>query len=99
MLVSDLGLPDGSGLELMRELRARRPVRGIALTGFGRREDVADTHAAGFDCHLTKPVELATLVATIESLRRTRARSTPRIRRPRARPLRRPTSISTKHGR
>lgn len=69
VLVSDLGLPDGSGLEVMRALRAHRPVRGIALTGFGRREDLAQTRDAGFECHLTKPVDLPTLLAAIEELR------------------------------
>jgi CheY-like chemotaxis protein len=69
MIVSDLGLPDGSGLDLMRTLKARKPVRGIALTGYGRREDIARTREAGFDRHLTKPVDLPTLLATIASLR------------------------------
>lgn len=69
LVVSDLGLPDGSGLDLMRALRAKRPLRGIALTGYGRREDVDGTLDAGFDRHLTKPVDVPTLVATIESLR------------------------------
>ena len=69
VLVSDLGLPDGSGLDLMRAIRARKSMRGIALTGYGRREDLADTRAAGFDRHLTKPVDPPTLIAAIESLR------------------------------
>jgi PAS domain S-box-containing protein len=69
MVVSDLGLPDGSGLDLMRVLKARKPVRGIALTGYGRREDLAETRDAGFDRHLTKPVDVPTLIAAIESLR------------------------------
>ena len=69
LLVSDLGLPDGSGLDLMRTLKARKPIRGIALTGYGRREDVADTRDAGFERHLTKPVDLPNLIAAIESLR------------------------------
>ena len=69
MLVSDLGLPDGSGLDLMRMLKARKPIQGIALTGYGRGEDVADTREAGFERHLTKPVDVDTLIAAIESLR------------------------------
>lgn len=69
VIVSDLGLPDGSGLDLMRAIKTRKPMRGIALTGYGRREDLDDTHAAGFDRHLTKPVDPSTLIAAIESLR------------------------------
>ncbi len=69
LVVSDLGLPDGSGLDVMRTLKARKPLRGIALTGYGRREDIVDTRAAGFDRHLTKPVDPPELVAAIESLR------------------------------
>ena len=69
MVVSDLGLPDGSGLDLIRLLKARKPMRGIALTGYGRREDLDDTTRAGFERHLTKPVDISTLIAAIESLR------------------------------
>jgi CheY-like chemotaxis protein len=62
LLISDLGLPDGSGLDLMRVL-ARRPkrVRAIALSGFGTEDDVQRSLAAGFAAHLTKPVPMATL--------------------------------------
>ncbi len=55
--VLDLGLPDGSGLELMRRLRARRDLPGIALTGFGRDEDITQCREAGFDAHLVKPAD------------------------------------------
>ena len=47
LLVSDLGLPDGSGLDLMRRLR---PMKGIALTGYGMEDDVEKTREAGFLC-------------------------------------------------
>ncbi len=69
VVVSDLGLPDGSGFDLVRALNARKPIRSIALTGYGQPNDVADTREAGFDRHLTKPVDVATLIAAIESLR------------------------------
>jgi PAS domain S-box-containing protein len=70
VIVSDLGLPDGSGIDLMRHVRARRKsTRAIALTGYGRREDLDETTRAGFDRHLTKPVDVRTLIAAIESLR------------------------------
>ncbi|MFP5284955.1 MAG: response regulator, partial [Thermoanaerobaculia bacterium] len=57
----DLGLPDGSGLDLMRELGARHGLRGIALSGYGMEEDVQRSREAGFETHLTKPVNLETL--------------------------------------
>jgi CheY-like chemotaxis protein len=56
LLISDIGLPDGTGYELMAELSAHRPLKGIALTGYGMEHDLADSRAAGFVAHLTKPV-------------------------------------------
>ncbi len=61
VVVSDIGLPDGSGLDLMRQLLARQPMRGIALSGFGMEEDLRKSREAGFEEHLTKPVDLAQL--------------------------------------
>ena len=57
LVVSDLGLPDGSGLELMRSLQQAHGLRGIALSGFGTDDDRAASAAAGFAEHLTKPVD------------------------------------------
>jgi CheY-like chemotaxis protein len=56
VVISDLGLPDLSGLALMRELRERYGLRGIAMSGYGMEEDIARSRAAGFMFHLTKPV-------------------------------------------
>jgi len=61
LLISDIGLPDGSGLDLMRTLSARQRVRGIALTGYGSAGDVAEALEAGFIMHLTKPVRVEEL--------------------------------------
>ncbi len=58
VVLSDLGLPDGSGLDLMRELQRRRPVAGIALSGYGMEEDLRQTREAGFCAHLVKPVDI-----------------------------------------
>ncbi|MDP9098434.1 MAG: ATP-binding protein, partial [Verrucomicrobiota bacterium] len=69
LLISDLGLPDGSGLELMRALRDAQGIKGIALSGFGTDEDVAASSAAGFAAHLTKPVDWDRLRAEIERIR------------------------------
>ncbi|HEX5759651.1 MAG TPA: ATP-binding protein [Thermoanaerobaculia bacterium] len=65
LVVSDLGLPDGSGYDLMRELAARYGLRGIALSGYGMEEDVRQSREAGFERHLTKPVDLRSLEAAI----------------------------------
>ncbi|MDQ6860155.1 MAG: ATP-binding protein [Verrucomicrobiota bacterium] len=65
VLVSDVGLPDGSGLELMRALK-ERGLSGIALSGFGMDDDRAASLAAGFSEHLTKPVDWPQLREAIE---------------------------------
>jgi PAS domain S-box-containing protein len=61
LLVSDIGLPDGNGCDLMREISKFQNLPGIALTGYGMEEDVARTYAAGFIAHLTKPVRVESL--------------------------------------
>ena len=68
LLISDLGLPDGSGLDLMKVLRDAQGIKGIALSGFGTDEDVAASEAAGFSAHLTKPVDWDRLRAEIDKL-------------------------------
>jgi len=69
LLISDLGLPDGSGHDLMRELRARgHKFPGIALSGYGQEDDILRSREAGFAVHLTKPVPRERLVESIASL-------------------------------
>jgi signal transduction histidine kinase len=68
LLISDIGLPDGTGFELMRELRALREVRGIALTGYGTEEDISRSREAGFVVHLTKPVLIQDLDRALAEL-------------------------------
>ncbi len=68
LVISDVGLPDGSGLELMQFLHSTRGWTGIALSGFGTAEDVAASAAAGFSAHLTKPVDWPQLRGTIDRL-------------------------------
>jgi len=63
-----LGLPDGTGIELMRELRDRYGLQGIALSGYGMDDDIASAHRAGFATHLTKPVAIAELRRVIAGL-------------------------------
>lgn len=68
LLISDLGLPDGSGLDLMREASADPKVLGIALSGYGMDDDLDRSREAGFQLHLTKPVQLEELEAAIQAL-------------------------------
>ena len=68
LVISDVGLPDGSGLDLMRDLRETQGLTGIALSGFGTDDDVAASTAAGFAEHLTKPVDWERLRSAIERL-------------------------------
>ncbi|HEV2845512.1 MAG TPA: ATP-binding protein [Thermoanaerobaculia bacterium] len=66
VLVSDIGRPDGSGLDLLRQLFDHHPeVLGIALTGFGMEEDLRQSQEAGFVEHLTKPINLGQLEQTL----------------------------------
>jgi PAS domain S-box-containing protein len=65
LVVSDLGLPDGSGFDLMRELRDRYGLQGIAVSGFGMEEDLRRSHESGFREHLVKPVDIDKLKAAI----------------------------------
>jgi CheY-like chemotaxis protein len=71
LLISDIGLPDGSGLELMQalsEARGGAPLKGIALSGFGMEEDIAASRQAGFERHLTKPVSFTSLETMLKEL-------------------------------
>jgi CheY-like chemotaxis protein len=66
LVVSDVGLPDATGYDLMRTLLARMPIKGIAMSGWGRPEDIEKSRAAGFAEHLTKPVALKKLEQAID---------------------------------
>jgi PAS domain S-box-containing protein len=57
VVLSDIGLPDGSGYDVISAAKRKQHVTGIALTGFGMDEDVKRSKKAGFDFHLTKPVD------------------------------------------
>ncbi|HEY4638277.1 MAG TPA: ATP-binding protein, partial [Candidatus Udaeobacter sp.] len=68
LLISDIGLPDRSGYELMREVRVNKRLPGIALSGFGSEQDVNQAKEAGFAEHLTKPINFERLEKTIQTL-------------------------------
>jgi signal transduction histidine kinase/ActR/RegA family two-component response regulator len=75
VLVSDIGMPEQDGFDLVRQLRALPPEKGgdipaIALTGYARDEDRAATRRAGYQAVTPKPVNLGELVATIRALAR-----------------------------
>jgi DNA-binding response OmpR family regulator len=67
-LVSDIGLPDGDGYMLMRELKDRYGMKGIALTGFDLEDDFKLSQEAGFSIHLVKPVKANALDLALRSL-------------------------------
>ena len=68
LMISDLGLPDRSGLDLMREARSRFGLRGIALTGYTDDDDVRACRQAGFARHIAKPVRFEDLLSAIDEL-------------------------------
>ncbi len=65
LLISDLGLPDGTGYDLMTQARQRQPLKGIALSGFDSSDEVRRGQQAGFCEHLVKPVDMKKLVTAI----------------------------------
>jgi PAS domain S-box-containing protein len=69
LIISDIGLPDGSGLDVMRRVVARHgPLPAIALTGYGMEEDIVRSREAGFTAHMTKPIDFTKLEAMIRQV-------------------------------
>jgi CheY-like chemotaxis protein len=72
VLICDLSMPQMDGFELLQKIRDLGPQSGsvpaIACTAFGGKEDVARTQRAGFQAHITKPVDPKILVATIADI-------------------------------
>lgn len=66
MVVSDIGLPDSTGHELIRQLKSRHGTRGVALTGYGMEDDMRNSRDAGFLDHVVKPIDIAQLEAVIQ---------------------------------
>jgi CheY-like chemotaxis protein len=66
LVISDIGLPDGNGIDLMNELTRDYGLRGIALSGYGMDEDLARTKNAGFIAHLVKPIDVDRLNRVLE---------------------------------
>jgi CheY-like chemotaxis protein len=74
LLLADVELPDGDGLELLPLLRARAGdhVKGVTLTGYGMDADIARSHEFGFERHLTKPVDFDQLRRALDEVMQTR---------------------------
>ena len=75
VLITDIGLPDGDGVDLHRVLVHDDETRSIALSGYGSAQDVERSRSAGFDRHLTKPVRVDDLLRAIEDLTHRRTRT------------------------
>ena len=67
-MISDLGLPDGSGNDLMKTLHDLYGLKGICVSGYGMEDDLAKSKESGFDMHLIKPIEQHTLKSAIASI-------------------------------
>ncbi|MCI0747686.1 MAG: response regulator, partial [Verrucomicrobia subdivision 3 bacterium] len=70
LVITDIGLPDGDGWELVRKLHERGPTRAVAMSGYGWKEDVEKSRAAGFEAHLLKPLKVAELEAVLRKFER-----------------------------
>jgi CheY-like chemotaxis protein len=68
LVLCDIGLPDGSGYEVISKAKARGPIKAVAITGFGTEEDLRRSKEAGFDYHLVKPVDFQELRAVLEQV-------------------------------
>ena len=65
LLISDVGLPDGTGRDILRAISGTEPVKAIVISGHGLDEDVQESRSAGFAEHLVKPVSFHALQAII----------------------------------
>ncbi len=68
LLLSDIGLPDGTGIDLLRQVQAHRDLTAIALTGYGMEDDIARCLEAGFSAHLTKPIDFQHLERMVQQV-------------------------------
>jgi CheY-like chemotaxis protein len=68
LLLIDLGLPDGDGCDLLKEVRELHSVPAIAITGHGMEPDVRRCRQAGFEDHVLKPIALPRLIGAINRL-------------------------------
>lgn len=72
VIVSDIGLPDGDGWEMLSRLHLPRPAYAIAMSGYGMEEDRERSVAAGYRHHLVKPMDIEKLETLLEEAARER---------------------------
>jgi CheY-like chemotaxis protein len=75
VILSDIGLPDGSGIDFIKAARELCQTPAVALTGYGMAEDIERCLRAGFDEHLTKPIDIDRLEKTVSRILAKRAGS------------------------
>ena len=68
LVLCDIGLPDGTGYDVISKAKAEGPIKGVAITGFGTDEDIRRSKEAGFDFHLIKPVDFQELRTVLEQV-------------------------------
>ena len=68
VLISDIGLPDGDGWELLSEIRLTAPVTAIAISGYGSTDDHKRSQVAGFHSHLVKPFKTKELSVLLDGI-------------------------------
>jgi PAS domain S-box-containing protein len=68
LVLCDIGLPDGSGYDVLSKVKAKGPIKAVAITGFGTDEDIRRSKEAGFDFHLIKPVDFQELRTVLEQV-------------------------------
>jgi CheY-like chemotaxis protein len=68
VIVSDIGLPDATGYELMQQIKSRHSMKGIAMSGYGLDEDIRKSREAGFSDHVTKPANVDQLEQAIRRI-------------------------------
>ena len=66
--MSDIGLPDATGYELMQQIKSRHSMKGIAMSGYGLEEDVRKSREAGFSDHVVKPANVDQLEQAIRRI-------------------------------
>jgi hypothetical protein len=68
VILCDIGLPDGSGYEVISQAKRKGPIKAVAITGFGTDEDIRRSKEAGSDFHLVKPVDFDELQAVLDQV-------------------------------
>jgi CheY-like chemotaxis protein len=68
VVVSDIALSDGSGYEVVSQAKQKQGVKAVALSGFDREEDIQRGKEAGFDFHLSKPIDFQELRAVLDQV-------------------------------